>query len=247
MVLFFSATGNCKYVAARITRSIEQEMLSIVDCIREDRYTFSDDAIGIISPAYDWGLPSIVKEFLEKASFHTEYLYFAATYGTTPGAAGYMANKAIHERKIDAYYSVRMVDTWTPIFDLSTPEKAAKFTKTTEAEIERTIRGIGERRINKHMFPRTPAFITEWIAAPIYNKRVRRTANFHVEDSCIGCGLCAKKCPVCAIEMRDGRPVWCKDQCVMCLGCLHRCPKFAIQYGRKTKRHGQYTNPNVKV
>ncbi len=247
MVLFFSATGNCKYVAARITRSIEQEMRSIVDCVRRDQYTFSDDTIGIISPTYDWGLPSIVKEFLEKASFHTEYLYFIATYGTTPGAAGYMAREAIHERKIDAYYSVRMVDTWTPIFDLSTPEKIAKYTKTTEAEIERAICGIGERRTNRRMSPRTPAFITKWIAAPIYNKRVRRTANFHVEDSCIGCGLCAKKCPVCAIEMRDDRPAWSKDKCVMCLGCLHRCPSFAIQYGKRTKRHGQYTNPNVKV
>ena len=28
---------------------------------------------------------------------------------------------------------------------------------------------------------------------------------------------------------------------------LHRCPKFAIQYGDRTKNHGQYTNPNVKV
>ena len=47
--------------------------------------------------------------------------------------------------------------------------------------------------------------------------------------------------------MRDKKPVWVKDKCVMCLGCLHRCPKFAIQYEDKTKTHGQYTNPNVKV
>lgn len=38
-----------------------------------------------------------------------------------------------------------------------------------------------------------------------------------------------------------------EDGCVMCLGCLHRCPKFAIQYGKNTKKHGQYTNPNVKI
>ena len=25
-----------------------------------------------------------------------------------------------------------------------------------------------------------------------------------------------------------------------CLGCLHKCPTFAIQYGRNTKKHGQY-------
>ena len=46
---------------------------------------------------------------------------------------------------------------------------------------------------------------------------------------------------------RSIKTVWVKDKCVMYLGCLHRCPKFAIQYGKKTKKHGQYTNPNVKL
>lgn len=247
MILYFSATGNCKYVATRLAQATGQEMYSIADCIRNGQYDFSDGTVGIISPAYDWGLPSIVKEFLEKASFRTDYLYFAATYGTIPGAIGYMANKAIRERTIDAYYSVRMPDTWTPIFDLSTPEKVAKYMRHTESEIDRMIQGVRERRTNRHLRPRTPAIITKLIAEPLYNKKVRRTSNLHAENTCIGCGLCAKKCPVQAIAMRDGRPVWVKDRCVMCLGCLHRCPKFAIQYGNRTKKHGQYTNPNVKV
>ncbi len=247
MILYFSATGNCKYVSSRIASATGQEAVSIVDCIRQGEYSFSDDSIGIVSPTYFWGLPSIVKEFLEKAAFNTDYLYFISTYGTTPGASGYAAGQAIHGRTIDAFYSVRMADTWTPIFDLSTPEKAAVFTKATEAQIYRVIRRISERRTNRHMSPRVPAFLVETISQPIYDKSIRRTAHFHVEDSCIGCGLCAKKCPVQAIEMQASKPVWVKDKCVMCLGCLHRCPKFAIQYGRNTKKHGQYTNPNVKL
>lgn len=200
MILYFSATGDCKYVASRLAEADTQESISIVDCINENRYDFEADMIGIVSPTYDWGLPSIVKEFLEKASFRTEYLFFVSTYGTMPGASGYIANKAIRGRNIDAYYSVRMVDTWTPIFDLSTPKKVAKYTVKTEAEIDSVIRSVSERHVNKHMPGRTPAFFTELIAEPIYNKNVRRTANFHVEESCIGCGLCERKCPVQAIS-----------------------------------------------
>ena len=77
--------------------------------------------------------------------------------------------------------------------------------------------------------------------------RMRRTSHFHVEDSCIDCGLCARKCSIHAIEMKEKRPVWVKDICTMCLGCLHRCPKFAIQYGNKTKKHWQYQNPHAKI
>ena len=159
MILYFSATGNCKYVATRLAQL--EEIVSIVDCIREKKSRFEDDVIGIVSPTYDWGLPSIVREFLEMATFQTDYLYFVATYGTTPGAIGAMANKVIRGRKIDAYYSVRMADTWTPTFDLSTPEKVAKYTQNTEAEIDAIIRNVNERRTNRHMSPRTPVFITE--------------------------------------------------------------------------------------
>ncbi len=247
MIIFFSATGNSKYVATRLGQALSQGLLSIPDCIRDGKLTFEDESIGIVSPTYDWGLPSIVREFLEQASFQTGYLYFVATYGTTPGAVGAMAEKAIQKNTINAYYSVRMVDTWTPIFDLSTPEKVAKYTKKTEEELDRIICAVKLRQKNRHMSPRTPAIITSLFAQPLYDRKVRLTANFCVEDSCVGCGLCAKKCPVQAIEMKDKKPVWVKNKCVACLGCLHRCPKFAIQYGKNTKKHGQYTNPNVKL
>lgn len=158
----------------------------MVDCLARGQAAFSDASIGIVSPTYDWGLPSIVKDFLEKADFQSEYLYFVATYGTTPGAIGALANRAIRGRSIDAYFSVRMADTWTPIFDLSTPEKVQKFTKNTEKEIDSLLRAALQCRTNRHMRPRTPAFLTRWIARPIYDRRVRCTANLRVEDTCIG-------------------------------------------------------------
>ena len=246
MILYFSATGNCKYVASRLAQSTGQDALSIVDCIREGRYSFEDDTIGIIAPTYFWGLPSIVEDFLRRAEFRTDYLYYVSTYGTTPGASGALADEAIKGRAIDAFYSVRMPDTWTPIFDLSTPDKVAVFTKTTEKSIDEVCQKIAERHTNSHMSPRTPVIITKVISGPIYNNRARRTANLVVEDSCVGCGLCEKNCPVSAIRITDGRPVWVKEKCVMCLACLHHCPKFAIQYGNRTKHHGQYVNTKVR-
>ncbi|MDU5100383.1 MAG: EFR1 family ferrodoxin [Peptoniphilus grossensis] len=247
MIIYFSATGNCKYLATRIGKEFNQEIFSMVDFMREAKFDFQDDEIGIISPTYNWGLPSLVKDFLEKIDVRAKYLYFISTYGTTPGASDVMAKRALSGIKINAFYSVKMADTWTPIFDLSTEEKVEKFTKKTEKEIDSLIERIRNREENEKMSPRMPSFLVDLFAQPLYNSWTRKTSNFHVEDTCIGCGLCQRKCPIAAIKLVNERPVWVKEKCIACLGCLHRCPKFSIQYGKHTKKHGQYTNPHVRV
>ncbi|WP_250416320.1 EFR1 family ferrodoxin [Methanobrevibacter sp. TLL-48-HuF1] len=67
----------------------------------------------------------------------------------------------------------------------------------------------------------------------------------HIDEKCIGWGLCKNNCPADAIELQMKKPVWIKNECVMCLRCLHLCPNFAIQYDNRTKNHGQYLNPHI--
>ena len=243
-IIYFSATGNSKYVATRLAKD---KLFFIPDLIKEDILEFDDDVIGIVSPTYFWGLPSIVKDFLEKAIFHADYLYFVATYGTTPGASGSMAKRLVKGKTIDSFYSVRMVDTYTPIFDISIKEKRDRFIKNTEKEINKVIESVAKKEHKTIMNRQTPAFVANMIAQPLYENKKRLTSRLSVNNNCIGCGLCARKCPINAIEMIDKKPVWVKDKCVMCLGCLHRCPKFAIECGKKTKNHGQYQNPHAKI
>ncbi len=47
-------------------------------------------------------------------------------------------------------------------------------------------------------------------------------------DRCDGCGLCAKKCPYDAVEMRDGIP-HILEQCTCCALCLEACKRGALQ------------------
>lgn len=246
MIFYFSATGNTRYVAKSLLKEGER-LIFIPDEIDKNNYEFAvgeNEDVGIISPTYNWTLPSIVSEFLEKLVLKFDkkpYLFYVGTFGTTTGAASSMANNIMKKKNygFDARFDIRMPDTWTPMYDLSDKKKVEKINLKANEEIAVLKEQISEKTEGKHMDLTMPCVLGS-IGKQIYDDKTRLTKNFTLENTCIGCGLCAKKCPVHAIEMKDKHPVWVKEKCAMCLGCLHRCPKFAIQYGKNTKKHGQY-------
>lgn len=260
MIYYFSATGNCKYVAEKIAAEIGTNAVSIEDCMKDPFdndgptarfFLLNDDEnyLGIVTPTYSWGLPAKVESFLKTTSFNSAkpyYFFFVTTYGTLSGCTADLAKKYVNasvkdrEKKFDAYYSVRMPDTWTPIFDLSDREKVLEKNKKADEEINTIIESIKGHRVGNYCRNRMPSVIEP--AARASYENMRKTSHFSVDDTCIGCGLCAKNCPDKAIVMKDGKPSWQLEKCEVCLRCLHHCPKFSIQYGKNTRKHGQYTH-----
>ncbi len=245
MILYFSATGNSKCVASRIASALGEEAHSI-ETFHFDITLKDGEVFGFVTPTYSWELPINVREYLEKMTLTVSpdtYSFVVATYGTTPGTVGSDARMILKKKgiRVCALYSVRMPDTWTPIFDLSDKDRVKKTLSSSDNEIERIIESIKERKRGNMMHRAVPYALR--FLSDIFYKRMRRTVHLSVNSDCIGCSLCAKRCPACAIKMENRRPVWIKKECIMCLRCLHHCPKAAIEYDKKTGKHGQYHHP----
>lgn len=146
MIFYFSATGNCRYVAERAAAATGERCVSITACMQAGELAFTPrdgEMVGIVSPVYFWGLPSIVNAFLERLILgRPEYLWFAATYGTTTGQAGRFVSEHLRAKglRLDARFSVRMPDSWTPMFDLSDKAKVQRTNLTARAADRRTDR-----------------------------------------------------------------------------------------------------------
>lgn len=253
MIIYYSATGNSKYVAERIAEKTNEKMISMIEAYKKKNYEFSiekEESLGIIAPTYFLGLPNIVNEFLSKINIKSSkkpYIYSISTYGTFSGQAGHYINQHVKKAgyPLMGRFSVKMVDTWTVRFDLSNKEKNQKQNELADIEIDEIINKIQKKEEGDYIKNKLPKIISN-----LFYKKYdssRKTKHLHVENTCSGCGLCAKYCPKEAIEIENKRPVWIKDKCEICLRCLHRCPQFSIQYDNKTQNHGQYTNKKVKL
>ncbi|WP_423363026.1 EFR1 family ferrodoxin [Mycoplasma sp. P36-A1] len=255
MIFYFSATENCKYVAEKIVIATNDNIFSITECVNNDKLEFdlkNDELLGFVTPTYFWGLPLIVREFIKKLKLNTSdsgshYCYSIATYDTTTGQVGRMLNDHLKERgfALDGYFSVKTPDTWTPMYDLSDKDAVKRTLEISRVQTEKVATKVAQNLCGDFQDSKMPSLAVK-LFYPTY-ERQRKTEKFTVLENCIGCGLCAKKCPSKAIHMQENRPIWVKDKCNLCLGCLHRCPKFSIQYGKKTQKHGQYVNPNTKI
>ena len=244
MVFYFTATGNSLYIA----KQLESEPVSIPQVINNPDLTFEADKIGIVCPVYGHEMPKIVKEFIRKVTFKTDYFYIILTYGMLHGGAAELADKYVKSvgKKLDYAKAIMMVDNFLPNFnmveqcaiDKKIPENLAKIKEdinSRKAQIEKA--GFKNKMIHKGY------------TAMVKNQdETTAWAKFKVEDNCVLCGTCQKVCPANAIKLTDKKAEHTLKNCQACYACVHACPTKAIKFTIPEKNPDvRYRNENISL
>ena len=237
-VFYFTATGNSLAVAKAIGGTLH----SIPQVIGEEK-RYRDDTIGVVFPVYNWGLPRMVRKFLQSEAFDAPYIFAVGTYGFACGKC--MENiQAVASRPFDYTASIRMADNFIPGFDQR--KEAAGFGKRHVAEnltqIVAEINACTRSLDRAHLLQRLAhPLIAASEAKNIDSSKAKR---FRIDEKCTLCGICAKVCPAGNLAVTDRvRPA---SRCEGCLACVHLCPQNAVHVPRE-KNEARWRNPDVTL
>ncbi|MGV8980702.1 EFR1 family ferrodoxin [Clostridium sp.] len=246
-IYYFSGSGNSLKVAKDIAAGLKDtEILQICrDNMKCNNAT--SNKIGIVFPVYSFGMPLLVKEFIESAEIPKDaYVFTIVTFGAAAGASIVQLEKLLTYKslKLSAAFKVKMPGNYQVMYAPYSEEKQKKDFKNEEEKITEIVKSIENSELIK--FSGVGETIMKTVGGMIYKsfKPYEKDKNFWVDQNCNGCGICSKVCPSNNIKMNEGKPEW-QHKCEQCVACMQWCPQKSIQYKKVTVERGRYHHPDV--
>ncbi len=244
MIIYFTGTGNSKYLAELTAEQLGDTAVDAAGLIKsgETPEFTSEKPYVFVAPVYAWRFPRTFERFIEKCKFvGNKKAYFVINCGSEIGAAGNYVNKFALKNGFEYMGTAEVVmpENYLVMFspppkeeDAGIVEKATAHTKALCMQILEEV-PFEKVKINfvGHLYSDfvNPMFYTFYIGAK----------KFYTTDACISCGKCVDNCMLNNITLKDGKPVWGKA-CTHCMACICKCPCEAIEYGKHTKGLRRY-------
>ena len=244
MILYFTGTGNSRYIAHRIADALGDELLSMNDRIKagDTSPIEVNERLIIVTPTYAWRIPRIVRDWLTKTEFPgAKRAWFVMNCGSEIGNAAKYNRTLCREKQLSYMGTAQIImpENYIAMFDAPRAEEARQIVDRAESDIDRAATAIAE---NQAFPPPRDNLYDRFMSGPVnpifYAFCVKAKA-FTVSDACIGCGKCAALCPTNNITIQNGKPVWGGD-CTHCMACICYCPAEAIEYGKKSLGKPRY-------
>lgn len=243
MIIYFSGTGNSRFVAKELGKLLEDDVISINALFKtHQKGNFhSQKSFVFVNPCHMSRMPMDVENFLMESHFsgHKD-AYFIFTAGQAIGNAYRYCQKICqhHGLVYKGTQAIQMSANYVVMYDVLDRKHAYDKAKGALKDIQKIANVIKQNDTLKNDQLRGHKMYG--MMAPIFRRFMVNDHKFSVKKSeCIQCHQCVDVCPFGNIHLIDGEPVW-NGHCMHCMACINICPQKIIQYGHQTQKRNRY-------
>ena len=251
MVVYFSGTGNSKYVAKRIADSLQEKLLCMNERIKSSDTgpVKTGEKLVVVVPTYAWRIPRVVSNWIGQTEFAgAKNVWYLMSCGSGIGNAD-IYNRKLSEKKGLKHMGtaqIIMPENYIAMFNAPDVEIAKKIVVAAGPDIAKVVLAIrhGEHLPERKcgLGGRMESGLVNSVFYPVFVK----AKAFYADQTCTGCGKCVEACPLNNVTMNNKKPVWGKH-CTHCMACICHCPAEAIEYGRKSVGKPRYCFENLGI
>lgn len=245
MVVYFSGTGNSRYIAEYLADALHDETFDVGVCTRgETVSTLASEKPWIfVAPVYVSAPAKAMLDFVKNTTFSGEKRAWFLADGAGEKSAASAYAERLCRRKGFSYMgtaSLAMPQNYLLYFRMKTEDEIDAMLTRARTRL----RGFAAAVRDGLPFEGKTASAAEYLMTEavrvLYYRFFMSAKPFHATDACVGCGKCASVCPYANIRIAENRPAWGKN-CTHCMGCINACPTRAIEYGNRTAGKPRYT------
>jgi ferredoxin len=244
VTLYFSGTGNSKYIAEYFSEEMDCENYSIEEKIDFKKLINSNDTIAFCYPSYGSCVPLIMRQFIleHKKELSGKKIIIFSTQLMFSGDGARVLIDLLEDVDFKVIYAehFNMPNNICnlPIFPNPSKKKMEKYVQKSNKKIDKICKHIRRGAIRKRGFNIISKYLG-LLSQRIYFKdiEIKAMKDVRINQDCILCGKCIRICPMNNLEEKDN---WIeqKGNCTLCYRCVNKCPVKAITvlYHKKVKQ-----------
>lgn len=250
VIYYYTGTGNSLWTARAFAEKLGNSELVPMHRMNHGTHGSKADAVGLVFPVHMWGVPGLVRNFLQSMDKRPGVYYFAVAVNAGQVSRTLIQLKELMAREsltLSAGFDIKLPSNYIPWGGPGPESAQRKLFDAAKEKIDVAAAYISSRKSGLlEKGPLWQRVLFTGLYKMTYNHLKALDKNFHIDGSCSSCGICERVCPVKNITLEAGRPVW-HGSCEQCLACIQWCPAECIQYGKKTKSYERYHHPEVTV
>lgn len=244
LVLYFSGTGNTRYVANKAAGIFNGPVFSIEEKQNYEKLIASSARVILCFPIYHSVAPIIMKEFVtryKKVFSGKEIIIFSTQQCFSGDGAMSIVSclpktcRVIYAQHFNMPSNIGNI----PLYSILTKGDIKKAVVRADKKLREAAEEIKKGIIRKRGASRFAKLLGK--TQNFSEKKLYETKrnDVRVTKECIACGRCVRSCPAHNLTLESG-VITSHNQCIFCYRCVNICPKKAITVLIHSKVRFQY-------